>query len=85
MSWPSRTDLKGPQIMKLKEYSYLGSTYQFEEGAAPKGAVPVGEKAKPAPKNKAKTPANKSAKPAKQAAPVVDEGIEAASDPSASE
>lgn len=34
----------------MQEYEYRGSTYQFEEGAAPKDAVPVKQRV---PSNKA--------------------------------
>lgn len=43
--------------MALKEYEYNGSTYQFEEGQEPAGAVEV--KQAPQPKNKQRTPKNK--------------------------
>lgn len=42
--------------MALKEYEFQGSTWQFEESQAPKGAVEV--KSKPI-NNKARTPRDK--------------------------
>ena len=45
--------------MALKEYSWNGRTWQFEEADAPEGAIPVAKAAK-APANKAaKAPVNK--------------------------
>lgn len=75
--------------MALKIYELNGLTFQFEEGAAPKGARPVdGKAAKPA-ANKGRTPRNKAAKPAAPAADAtantVAAGVEDASDPDASE
>lgn len=46
--------------MVLKIYKYRGSTFQFEEGKQPVGAVEV----KPEESVKARKPANKSRKPA---------------------
>lgn len=46
--------------MALKEYTYRGGTYQFDEDTAPAGAVPVEVKVAPSPQNKARrAPANK--------------------------
>ena len=45
----------------LREYRYMGLTFQFEEGQQPEGAEPV------EPEKKAKRPANKSRKPADKA------------------
>lgn len=45
--------------MTLKEYSWNGRTWQFDEFDAPEGAVPVEKAAKPAANKAAKTPANK--------------------------
>lgn len=84
--------------MALKEYVVNGSTYQYEESEAPKGAVLVAQKAAKTPTNKsrsaatktAKTPANKggdSAPSTATSAPAepAPSGVEDASDPSASE
>jgi hypothetical protein len=43
----------------LKEYEYLGSTFQFEESEAPKGAKLIKKAGSPA--NKQAAPANKDA------------------------
>ena len=45
----------------LKEYVWRGSTWQFDEKDAPKGAVPVDD---PKPAAKARAPRNKSRKAA---------------------
>lgn len=49
--------------MALKEYEWNGSTWQFEDGAAPKGAVLVSAE-KPSTQAKKRTAPNKSRKPA---------------------
>lgn len=72
--------------MALKIYEYRGSTYQFDEGAAPDGAVLVGSKqaAKPRNKERQAAPKSKAAKPAATAAAPTG-GFEDATDDSASE
>lgn len=44
--------------MALKEYEYKGSTYQFDDGDVPKGAVLVATKARE-PQNKSRQPKSK--------------------------
>ena len=50
----------------MREYVWRGSTYQFEDGQAPEGAVPVGEpvvtKEAPKPANKARAARSKGVK-----------------------
>lgn len=87
--------------MGLKQYLVNGSTYQFDESDAPKGAVLVETKASKTPANKARAASTKASKtpakaPAKGAPATKSEnpetppatssdGVEGASDPSASE
>ena len=50
--------------MALKNYSWRGYTWRFEEKDAPADAVPVEKAAKPAADKAAKPAANKTRKPA---------------------
>lgn len=49
--------------MALKEYSWRGNTWQFEESEAPADAVPVRAEKAAKPANKSRRPANKARTP----------------------
>lgn len=54
--------------MGLKEYTFRGSVWQFEEGEQPSSAVPVESlTAQPAEEFKARTPLNKARRPVNKA------------------